>query len=104
MNAAHHLAAAEHALSTDQPNLAVLHMRRASEYVAEDRAQTRVDHRAATPNLELARAMRKIGARFSDVIDGMSRAFEGLAKGFAIAAKDTQDAYALAGPSKGGAS
>lgn len=37
MNAADFIAKAEHALRTDQPNLAVLYMRRASEEILADR-------------------------------------------------------------------
>lgn len=87
MNAAHHIAAAEAALRTNQPNLAMLHMRRATEYLAEARyksaLQTVLDvmSDAFRPVIEFVRA---VGEALSSSLD------------------QTKADYALAGPSKGG--
>lgn len=102
MNADHHIAAAESALLTNQPNLALLHMRRAAELLEAERATTRAAHLKAVQRILLTRAARKIGNHFSGILEGMTAAIESFVKAFTGAAQDMQDAYALAGPSKAG--
>lgn len=87
MNAAHHIAQAEGMLSTGQIPLAMLHMRRATEYLAE-----------ARPASALQLIFDAIAEAFRPVIATIRAASEAI--GASIQA-DQAD-YALAGPTKGG--
>lgn len=103
MSAANMIRRAEAALRTEQPNLAALYMRRATEYAAADRAE----HRRATRTAQRAQrsplqnVAQDVNEAFGQLADGIREAWQ-LIRPALIRLADERSAYTLAGPSLGG--
>ena len=105
MSAARHIAAAEAALRTGQPNLAALYMRRAAELVAAERTEYARGIRAArhAMNNDLTNALQDLVDCTRLALGPIIEAMQAFGRDVAGIARDCQAAYTLAGPSKGGA-
>lgn len=99
MTAAHHLAAAQRILSRGgQPNLAMLHMRRAAEYLAAERAAIKQDFRKAFIKLG---PFSPLALFVQDLAEVVNRVGDAMREAFRSVAEHSQADFTLAGPSKG---
>ena len=104
MSAAHMIRRAEAALRTEQPNLAALYMRRATEYAVADRAEHRLATRTAqrAQRSPLQNMAQDVNEAFGQLADGVRAVWRQMMPSLAHLIDQPQSAYTLAGPSLGG--
>lgn len=98
MTAAQLIARAEHALRTDQPNLAALYMRRAAEHLAAERAAIKQDFRKVFIKLG---PFSPLALFAQDLAEVVNRVGDAMREAFRSVAEHSQADFTLAGPSKG---